>query len=174
MTASCPFVAYYSPFTAALLEDSGWYQFDYTYTLSNQWGNNKGCLFTDNLCIDPITKQSISSEFCTINTPGCSFDGRYKGNCTVANGKPEYSVWDYFNDRIVTLGNFIDNCPNMIDYSNGDCRDPVDNLNYPYFDEYYGTGSRCFLGTFKLAAYANYNGISNIGCFESHVILLFI
>ena len=174
MTAACPFVAYYSPFTAALLEDSGWYQFDYSFATRNQWGNNKGCSFTNNLCIDPITKLSISSEFCLLNTSGCSFDGRYKGSCAVANGTPAYSAWNYFQNGTVTLGSFIDNCPNILEYSNGDCRNPVDNSNYPYFNEYYGISGRCFVGTFKLAAYVNYSGISNLGCFESHVNFLFI
>jgi len=172
MVAAAPFIAYYSPFTAALLEDSGWYIFNYSYTLSGQWGKNKGCGFVNDMCVSVDssgTAQSLSSEFCADGgTGGCTFNGRYKALCYTMSGTPETPLWNYFGDDTISGDSFSDNCPDMIGYSNGDCRDTTNNMNLASFEEYYGEYGRCFEGTFVANTYAMLGNNPNYGCFESH------
>lgn len=39
--------AFFSRFTFALLDSTGWYDVNYTYAENSGWGKNKGCSFMD-------------------------------------------------------------------------------------------------------------------------------
>ena len=58
-----------SKFTLALLQDSGWYQVDYSLAEPFTWGKNQGCGFLNLACKDKIKH----SEFCYPDDPidGC-------------------------------------------------------------------------------------------------------
>jgi leishmanolysin len=156
----------YSPFTAALLEDSGWYQFNYNYTKPTQWGRGRGCNFVNNYCIQ--NSKAISSEFCSnLGYSGCSFNARYKALCYTTTGTPSNANWYYFGARTISGDPFQDNCPVMTPYGTGDCKNQNNQINQIYFDELYGDASLCFQGTFVKNQYAMYAGYSNYGCFET-------
>ena len=42
----------YSEFALAALEDSGWYDIDYSYASPTVWGKDQGLDFFDKPCID--------------------------------------------------------------------------------------------------------------------------
>ena len=50
MTAKQEPQSYFSIFTMALLEDTGWYQVDYSLADKTTFGKDKGCNFVKNTC----------------------------------------------------------------------------------------------------------------------------
>jgi len=113
--------------------------------------------------------QAISTEFCTSSgAGGCTFNGRFKAMCYTTSGTPQFPFWGYLGANTLSADQFSDNCPDMVAFSNGDCRNTSNNMNVPYYQETYGADSRCFSGTFVLHSYSMYSGYPNYGCFQSH------
>jgi hypothetical protein len=162
-------VTYYGEITAALLEGTGWYKVNNDYVNTTQWGRGKGCEFTNGLCVNNQTFESVSNEFCSplSSTKGCTLDGRLKAVCSVKTGYIENELWDYYNNNTVSIDTHTDNCPTWQSYSSGDCRVADSYKKNPLYQEYYGQYGRCFQGTFVTAAYASYLKPQN-ACFESH------
>ena len=74
---------YYSVFTLALLEDTGWYLPDYDLADKMEFGAGNGCPFTENQCSN-IQQQaeSYKRDFCHFeNEKECSNDGNRKKGC---------------------------------------------------------------------------------------------
>jgi hypothetical protein len=46
---------------------------------------------------------------------------------------------------MVAIDNYNDNCPTLSGYSNGDCRDPVNNIEIGLYPEHFSSQSRCFV-----------------------------
>ena len=176
MTAGTDFYLVFSEMTAALLEGSGWYKVNASMTLPNRWGFQRGCTFLSKLCIDNSTSpvNSLSNEFCTnLNMPGCTWDHRSIGHCWTINGTPDNKNWDYFGNNVIVSQAFMDNCPFMAAYSNGDCRFSQNIMSTPLYDQAATPTSRCFSGTFVKYGYKGYykTGQYRNACFESHVII---
>ena len=55
--------AYVSEFTLALMEDSNWYQVDYSYAEPYTWGKDEGCSFLETECISTTTYISNFPQF---------------------------------------------------------------------------------------------------------------
>ena len=161
----------YSPFTAAALEDSGWYKFDYSYTQLISWGRNKGCSFIADLCIDPTTKTTKFLEFCSNKqSQSCSYRGTSKGLCYTKPGTLDNPAWNYFGDSSIPADQFTDDCPYNFDLPGGDCRIPTNNVgSKSSVQEYYGPYGRCFEGSFTSNNNAMYGSAQNMACLESHV-----
>ncbi len=51
-----------SPFTLALLEDSGWYKANFTMSRNPSFGHGEGCDFVEKRCIEDGIP--ISPQFC--------------------------------------------------------------------------------------------------------------
>jgi len=78
---------YVSKFTLGLMEDSGWYDIDYNYAEPFTWGQNEGCQWFVDHCIDNKTGLSnFPQYFCESNDDnGCSFDYTSIGYCMMVN-----------------------------------------------------------------------------------------
>ena len=78
MTGEDQWEAQYSRITLALLEDSGWYEVDYSQADRLDYGRGKGCAFLSNTCHG----DDEFSEFCeTDNQLGCDANGDKKTAC---------------------------------------------------------------------------------------------
>ena len=67
---------YMSPFTMALMEDSGWYQIDFTFSQHFTWGADAGCAFINGDCVERVTATSNFEQFWCSGSGdnGCSAD----------------------------------------------------------------------------------------------------
>jgi hypothetical protein len=75
--------AVFSHITMALLEDSGWYEVDYSTSIPATWGYKKGCSFVDPAnCIKwPKMYGGCTSD----NQNSCNFDRQSKAFCGYSN-----------------------------------------------------------------------------------------
>lgn len=126
----------YSEFVLAALEDSGWYDIDYSYVSPAVWGKDQGLDFFDKPCIEYAYVNGIRvfttpfREFCTEATgPGntCSFNRLNKATCNYAE---DLRIWRreyrYFanNYRKGGIDSNADYCPYRKEnpVERGECR----------------------------------------------------
>lgn len=147
-----------SALTLALLEDSGWYQVDYSKAEPLPFGKNKTCPFVNSNCLSSSPLKAVSREFCaTPLASGCNFDYTARGSCAISSNLPNFpsaawAYWDYFGNQTVAQDNFADNCPIIEPYSDYYCNDPT-TIPYGYIQsEYFGADSACFDNTLALAS----------------------
>eukprot|EP00397_Hematodinium_sp_SG-2012_P016559 GEMP01016899.1.p1 GENE.GEMP01016899.1~~GEMP01016899.1.p1 ORF type:complete len:791 (+),score=85.49 GEMP01016899.1:17-2389(+) len=105
-----------SKMSLALLEDSGWYGVDYSFSTELvdgiHWGYNAGCDFLQQKCGEGHPTEGY---YCTQNEQSCSRGLRQKVKCsTCATGLTVLPVvWQYFNDtrKVCDSGRGASNCP---------------------------------------------------------------
>jgi leishmanolysin len=145
----------FSVFTLAALHDSGWYKADFSKAEKLDYGYQAGCSFIgDNSCENwkYDTGNYTSGYFC--NTPNqidCSFNHIYLGYCsasTYTSALPGY--YQHFPSSPTMGGTnpYMDYCPIVQGYSNGDCRDGtgMDMQYAQYAGNTFGrSNSRCFI-----------------------------
>jgi len=158
-----------SPLTLALMEDSGWYQANYSMSRVSPWGLGVGCDFVTEPCLEDTTDPDTGETevavpsygegyFCnSASQRGCSPAHTHKMACTVI----DYSLFfpqrlpdqqfSYFPDEPSQGGpRQADYCPVYGSTYAGlradqlDCRDPgnADLLNF--YSEDYTENSMCF------------------------------
>lgn len=131
-----------SEITLALIEDSGWYEVDYSMANLFLWGKDKGCGFFSEKCIVPFANENnsldkgytprFSPEFCAkLNYPTCSRSNIFRAQC-VANyySSPLPANERYFQDpKIGGSDDMTQKCPiatdeNLFDtgYYESSCR----------------------------------------------------
>jgi len=156
-----------SALTLASLEDSGWYQVDYTKSEPLIWGRGEGCAFATEAC---ITSSRTLHGFCnTAGATACTADYKAKGNCamsTYSSALP--TAYQYFSNT--AQGGSLaqtDYCPYYQAYSNGDCDDTA---NAPsgtnYYAQAYGTGGMCFDSTLLYNGYV-YSSTARQACHKT-------
>ena len=147
MTGSTNYEPYYSQFTLALLEDSGWYYPNYTNSRKLIWGKNQGCDFVTKRC-----NKRTGSYFCNKDTEACSFDGTKKGRCNVRSGYTLPAWYTYFSDPSLGGTDSLADYCGFIDYRQqyrGDCTIDAynnpgdDSFNINNFGEHYCANCRC-------------------------------
>ena len=77
---------YVSKFTLAIMEDSAWYKVDYNYAEPYTWGQQAGCTFINDDCID--TSSSVSNfpqYWCDEDNDGQGCTADYSGKATCYN-----------------------------------------------------------------------------------------
>ena len=150
-----------SPFSLALLEDSGWYQANYSNAKQLYFGRERGCDFIYGPCIDPKTKKSKFPEFCTTNqTSDCSLDSFHLARCVLVQRNDVPEAFNYFGDNSTGWDIFSDGCPTLRNFVDADCRNP-----HAYAPGDKGSDSRCFPFTFKNKTMKS----SSIRCMKHHV-----
>jgi len=151
-----------SEFTLALLEETGWYDVNYTIAQPLVFGKGKGCGFYTNPCVK--SGQALFPEYCSnLNEYGCTYSGYKKAGCVVSKTKVANmtpSAFDYFGDGTQAFDTFADNCPYMFGFSNGDCR--VQQATTGLYDEAFGNSSKCFAGNYVKTIYKSYYNASSM------------
>lgn len=88
-----------SDFTLALLESTGWYDVNYTYTEPSVWGKNAGCSF---LNIDNCN----FPEFCKDSSFHCDWDRTAMGRCSTNRFAGTCKTVKYFTNTMCVDENF--------------------------------------------------------------------
>ena len=144
----------FSAITAALYEDSGWYTVDYSYTVSTDFGKNRGCDFLSKKCVNETSKTENFPEFCSQKgKAGCSDDFTALAYCKGALTSRKYYQdpdFDYFKNKSYHFG-YFDNCPYykpVYPHLLSNClfSDGKTGKNFT-FEQQFGVNSRCFTGT---------------------------
>ncbi|KAL5460015.1 hypothetical protein EMCRGX_G033425 [Ephydatia muelleri] len=161
MTGSSANSARLSAITLALLQDTGWYQVDFSKAEPLQWGKNAGCQFLLGSCGGYIKNKLASGgstePFCTTITDysqplklGCTPDRDAVGFCNMVKQSskipPDYQ---YFGPQLGGTELKYDYCPfqEVFTYKDGRGTYCNDAKNTPkgtnFLGEFYGPGSSC-------------------------------
>eukprot|EP01084_Bolivina_argentea_P165407 287368_1 len=143
---------YFSKFTLALMEDSGWYLPNYEYAEPYYFGWNEGCLFFRQTCININTENArFDRNFCDNSLDdGCNADYSAPAFCVISTGNNIPLKYQYFASDSSKGGPEQANyCP-IRDPSGNDyesiCWDERGN-NVAYdtavYSEVWGSSSRC-------------------------------
>ncbi|KAL4161004.1 hypothetical protein PRNP1_001561 [Phytophthora ramorum] len=157
MTPVDSFRNVFSALTLAFFEDSGWYRANTSAAERLHFGENRGCAFATEKCINPTTAQPVAADhYCTSNTAeSCSVDATSRSVCSIATGRSIPTDYQYFPGAPTKGGDdFADFCPINVGYSYGDCSNPS-NLIYPsqtainILGESYCTNCKCTASTLR-------------------------
>jgi len=143
-----------SEFTLALLEGSGWYKPNYLYAEPMTYGKNAGCAFLDTECINRETLEPNFKEFCSpLQAGGIYWTKRGMGYCGTSKEELELDeslpiAFDYWGNKTIIEDKFSDNCPHIRMANDSDCED-ISGASLALLDtyEFFGTGSKAFMGT---------------------------
>eukprot|EP01080_Neovahlkampfia_damariscottae_P008946 gene8946-895_t len=144
-----------SPFTLAILADSGYYEVNYDYTSEYTWGQGLGCEFVNNRCEDWAKIKNIDGYFCGTTTGNdnnhCTYDFNSKGVCdAVYYSTAVRNFFQHFTDNRLAgpIGSDIRNlCPLYKTLSSSDCRltpAPGIVIDYENTGQQYSNISKCF------------------------------
>ncbi|OMJ71563.1 hypothetical protein SteCoe_30205 [Stentor coeruleus] len=137
----------YSEFTLAAFEDSSWYQPDYSYAQTINFGYKEGCNFHEKKCI--INDEPISRMFCndTHAESLCTHDYLSRGKCyLIENSAALPKEYQYYSDPNLGGNKLTDYCP--IVAGNFNCRLP--GCPNSDFMEEVCENCRCIEGTYSL------------------------
>mmetsp|Transcript_40831 Transcript_40831/g.119200 ORF Transcript_40831/g.119200 Transcript_40831/m.119200 type:complete len:245 (-) Transcript_40831:8-742(-) len=86
MAATTSHSAVYSALTLAALEDSGWYEANYTMAEPLLWGRLQGCSFVSSKCVDNgAALATPTPTFCTTDgARGCTVDHKAVATCNLS------------------------------------------------------------------------------------------
>jgi leishmanolysin len=118
----------YSELTFALMEDSGWYEVDWSWAEPMNWGADAGCNFIEQKCV--VSDSPNFGVFCNLLEPAnaktqlCDYNHLHVGYCDLTTTNTPYPAdFQYFtNPKQGSLDELIDYCPSVIPYSNKNCR----------------------------------------------------
>ncbi|CCW72232.1 unnamed protein product [Phytomonas sp. Hart1] len=111
--------SFYTTFTIAAMEDTGYYKGNYSNAESMSWGKNAGCLLFDKKCVIDGVSQ-VPEMFCVVNTTNkselkCASDRMGIGCCLITKHTSMPPYFQYFPDP--TIGGtevWMDYCPYIL------------------------------------------------------------
>eukprot|EP01083_Nonionella_stella_P165049 548107_1 len=136
---------YYTEFTLAFLEDSGWYLVNYEYAEPFAFGKNAGCGFLTGDCINKLTHDSnFPSYYCeSSGDHGCNADHSAPSYCYYYNYASIPSEYQYFAVDTEGGSAHSDYCPWRTPYSDSTvCWDTTSTAPL-FLAEVYDAKSRC-------------------------------
>eukprot|EP01084_Bolivina_argentea_P279140 477178_1 len=116
-------LTYYTEFTLALMEDSGWYLPKFEYAEPFAFGKDAGCSYFSDDCVNKASHDSnFPKYFCDgVNNNGCNANYMASGTCYYYSWGSIPSEFQYFSDA-QHGGNYKSEfCPWIQPYSNGIC-----------------------------------------------------
>ncbi|RLN94261.1 hypothetical protein BBJ28_00006984 [Nothophytophthora sp. Chile5] len=130
MTAVDSFHNVFSALTLAFFEDSGWYRVNGSTAQRLHFGEQRGCAFATEKCINPATQEPLEADhFCAKDdVESCSVDATSRSVCSLSTQRqlisPEYR---YFPADPTKGGvnAFADFCPLNVGFAAGDCTVPT-------------------------------------------------
>lgn len=148
----------YSKITLAAMGDTGWYTVDLTKGQEIAWGRGKGDAFFESKCVMGGCEQF--EEFCSDfgQEVSCDVSHTHVGRCNLVQydhyHMPPYQYRYFFYPTWGGSDPYLDFCPYVEAYNNGDCRDESNNSWWrEHWGEKLGPNSRCIEGTFAPAGY---------------------
>eukprot|EP00486_Rosalina_sp_Unknown_P006084 CAMPEP_0201575792 /NCGR_PEP_ID=MMETSP0190_2-20130828/21209_1 /ASSEMBLY_ACC=CAM_ASM_000263 /TAXON_ID=37353 /ORGANISM="Rosalina sp." /LENGTH=775 /DNA_ID=CAMNT_0048005865 /DNA_START=9 /DNA_END=2333 /DNA_ORIENTATION=+ len=123
MISYVPLGPWYSPFTLAVLADSGWYEINWEYAQEATYGKGEGCTWFTQKCI--IGDSAQFDEFCAEQiSKTCGEAQIAKSYCPIVEYTAALPQNEQYFDDPKDGGDTVysDFCPIIKAYSNGDCR----------------------------------------------------
>ncbi|CAN1273569.1 Leishmanolysin-like peptidase, partial [Linum perenne] len=142
MTGSVDTRSVVSRMTLALLEDSGWYQANYSMADRLDWGRNQGNQFVTTPC-----NQWKGAYHCnTTQLSGCTYNREAEGYCPIMSYSGNLPPWARYFPQANKGGqsSLADYCTYFVAYSDGSCTD-THSARAPdrMLGEVRGSNSRC-------------------------------
>ncbi|PKI43753.1 hypothetical protein CRG98_035859 [Punica granatum] len=165
MTGSVDTRSVVSKMTLALLEDSGWYEANYSMADRLDWGRNQGTEFVTSRC-----DQWKGAYHCnTTQFSGCTYNREAEGYCPIVSYSGDLPQWARYFPQSNKGGqsSLADYCTYYVAYSDGSCTDansarPPDRM----LGEVRGSSSRCMASSLVRTGFVRGSMTQGNGCYQ--------
>ncbi|EEE59869.1 hypothetical protein OsJ_12457 [Oryza sativa Japonica Group] len=165
MTGSVDTRSVVSKMTLALLEDSGWYQANYSMAEHLDWGRNQGTEFV----ISPCNLWKGAYRCNTTQLSGCTYNREAEGYCPIVSYSGDLPKWAQYFPQANKGGqsSLADYCTYYVAYSDGSCTD-VNSARAPdrMLGEVRGSNSRCMASTLVRTGFVRGSMTQGNGCYQ--------
>ncbi|KAE8718167.1 Metalloendopeptidase / zinc ion binding protein isoform 3 [Hibiscus syriacus] len=165
MTGSVDPRSVVSKMTLALLEDSGWYQANYSMADRLDWGRNQGTDFVTSPC--NLWKGAYRCN--TTNFSGCTYNREAEGYCPIVTYSGELPKWARYFPQANKGGQSLlaDYCTYFVAYSDGSCTD-TNSARAPdrMLGEVRGSNSRCMASSLVRTGFVRGSMTQGNGCYQ--------
>ncbi|KAM7279442.1 hypothetical protein ACFE04_006576 [Oxalis oulophora] len=165
MTGSVDTRSVVSKMTLALLEDSGWYQANYSVADRLDWGRNQGTEFVTSPC--NMWKGAYHCNTTTLS--GCTYNREAEGYCPIVSYSGVLPQWARYFPQANKGGQSVlaDYCTYYVPYSDGSCTDankarPPDRM----LGEVREANSRCMASTLVRTGFVRGSMTQGSGCYQ--------
>ncbi|KAA8537669.1 hypothetical protein F0562_027341 [Nyssa sinensis] len=169
MTGSVDTRSVVSKMTLALLEDSGWYQANYSMADRLDWGRNQGTDFVTSPC--NLWKGAYHCN--TTQLSGCTYNREAEGYCPIINYSGELPQWARYFPQANKGGqsSLADYCTYYVAYSDGSCTD-TNSARAPdkMLGEVRGGSSRCMASSLVRTGFVRGSMSQGNGCYQHRCI----
>ncbi|GJM96498.1 hypothetical protein PR202_ga13338 [Eleusine coracana subsp. coracana] len=165
MTGSVDTRSVVSKMTLALLEDSGWYQANYSMAEHLDWGRNQGTEFVTS----PCNSWKGAYRCNTTQLSGCTYNREAEGYCPIVSYSGDLPKWAQYFPQANKGGqsSLADYCTYYVAYSDGSCTD-VNSARAPdrMLGEVRGSNSRCMASTLVRTGFVRGSMTQGNGCYQ--------
>ncbi|KAF4348238.1 hypothetical protein CsatB_008675 [Cannabis sativa] len=165
MTGSVDTRSVVSKMTLALLEDSGWYQANYSMADHLDWGRNQGTDFVTFPC--NLWKGAYHCN--TTQASGCTYNREAEGYCPIVSYSGDLPQWARYFPQANKGGqsSLADYCTYFVAYSDGSCTD-ANSARAPdrMLGEVRGSNSRCMASSLVRTGFVRGSVTQGNGCYQ--------
>ncbi|KAK8642462.1 hypothetical protein V6N13_011804 [Hibiscus sabdariffa] len=165
MTGSVDTRSVVSKMTLALLEDSGWYQANYSMADRLDWGRNQGTDFVTSPC--NLWKGAYRCN--RTNFSGCTYNREAEGYCPIVTYSGDLPKWAQYFPQPNKGGQSLlaDYCTYFVAYSDGSCTD-TSSARAPdrMLGEVRGSNSRCMASSLVRTGFVRGSMTQGNGCYQ--------
>ncbi|KAL5558099.1 hypothetical protein UlMin_034310 [Ulmus minor] len=165
MTGSVDTRSVVSKMTLALLEDSGWYQANYSMADHLDWGRNQGTDFVTLPC--NLWKGAYHCN--TTQLSGCTYNREAEGYCPIVSYSGDLPQWARYFPQANKGGqsSLADYCTYFVAYSDGSCTD-ANSARAPdrMLGEVRGSNSRCMASSLVRTGFVRGSMTQGNGCYQ--------
>ncbi|KAL8250641.1 hypothetical protein R6Q59_034334 [Mikania micrantha] len=169
MTGSVDTRSVISKMTLALLEDSGWYEANYSMADRLDWGLNQGTEFVTNSC--NLWKGAYHCN--TTQFSGCTYNREAEGYCPIVSYSGDLPQWARYFPQANKGGQstLADYCTYFVAYSDGSCVD-TNSARLPdrMLGEVRGSSSRCMSSSLVRNGFVRGSMTQGNGCYQHRCI----
>ncbi|XP_051150970.1 uncharacterized protein LOC127265279 [Andrographis paniculata] len=169
MTGSVDTRSVVSKMTLALLEDSGWYQANYSMAERLDWGRNQGTEFVTLPCNHWKGAYHCNST----QQSGCTYNREAEGYCPIVNYSADLPQWARYFPQANKGGqsSLADYCTYFVPYSDGSCTD-TNSARSPdrMLGEVRGSNSRCMASSLVRNGFVRGSTTQGNGCYQHRCI----
>ncbi|KAH9325918.1 hypothetical protein KI387_006096, partial [Taxus chinensis] len=165
MTGSVDTRSVVSSMTLALLEDSGWYQANYSMAERLDWGQHQGVDFVNSPC-----NQWKGAYHCnSTHSSGCTYNREAEGYCPIVAYSGDLPQWARYFPQPNKGGqsSLADYCTYFVAYSDGSCTN-TNSARSPdrMLGEMRGPDSRCMASSLVRTGFVRGTLTQGNGCYQ--------
>ncbi|XP_023545765.1 leishmanolysin homolog [Cucurbita pepo subsp. pepo] len=169
MTGSVDTRSVVSKMTLALLEDSGWYQANYSMADRLDWGRNQG----NDFVMSPCNLWKGAYHCNTTQMSGCTYNREAEGYCPIVSYNGDLPHWARYFPQPNKGGqsSLADYCTYFVAYSDGSCTD-TNSARAPdrMLGEVRGSNSRCMASSLVRTGFVRGSMTQGNGCYQHRCI----